>query len=98
MSNWTEVVWEWLQSLLEQEDDFAYRSLPQKAPEPGSRADVSTTDPISTPQAIYSAVSLSQWLPAAFESADAANNTAPFEVEQTERSASESFLQGYSLF
>ncbi|KAL3136323.1 hypothetical protein ABBQ38_005587 [Trebouxia sp. C0009 RCD-2024] len=98
MSNWTEVVWEWLKSTTKQEEDYAYITLAEKPPEPASRRDITTTVPVSTTQTIYSVVSLSQWLPAAFESANAANDLTPDEVEQTERSARESFLQGYSLF
>lgn len=98
MSNWTEVVWEWLKSVTKREEDYAYTTLPQKPTESGSRKDISTNGPISTPQTIYSVVSLSLWLPVAFESADAAGNLTPYEVEQTERAAYESFLQGYSLF
>ena len=97
MSNWTEVLWEWLKSVTKQEEDYAYTSLPQEPMDSASRTDVSTTVPITETQTIYSVVSLSQWLPAALESADAAGTLTPYEVEQTERSASESFLQGYSL-
>ncbi len=49
-----------------------------------------------SPVGICSAISLSQWLPDPLKSAAPEGLTA-YEVEQTERSAFESFLQGYSL-
>ena len=97
MSNWTEVLWEWLKYVTKQEEDYAYTSLPHEPVESASKKDVSTTVPMTKPKTIYSVVSLSQWLPAALESADAADTLTQYEVEQTERSAYESFLQGYSL-
>ena len=97
MSDWTEAVWEWLKSVLEQEENYAYTSLPETPDEAASRRDVNTTASNAAAPAIYSVVSLSQWLPAAFESAVVPDKLTPFEVEHTERSAFESFLQGYSL-
>lgn len=99
MPNWTQLIWEWLPSLVVQQTEYA--SLPCEDIDPASRQNTIAN---ATPQQIHSAISLSHWLPAAFQSADAANGSTAhdgltaYEVEQTERSARESFLQGYSLF
>ena len=102
MSSWTQIAWEWLQSLVEQHADYA--SLPCEEFDSSSRQQTGANAPPSSPQQIYSAISLSQWLPNASWSANAADDLTAndglteYEVEQTERSAFESFLQGYSLF
>ena len=102
MSSWTQIAWEWLQSLVGQHADYA--SVPHEEFDPSSRQKIVANAPPSSPQQICSAISLSQWLPTASQSADAADDLTAFdglteyEVEQTERSAFESFLQGYSLF
>lgn len=103
MSSWTEKLWEWLQSWIGQPYDCAYRSFLRELDLESSQ-DVDTAAATSLPQEIYSDISLSQWLPSAAQPADAADGLpaydglTAYEVEQTERSAFESFLQGYSLF
>lgn len=99
MPSWTPLIWEWLPSLVVQQ--MGYASLPCEDVDPASKQ---STNANATPQQILSAISLSHWLPAALQSADAANASTAhdgmtaYEAEQIERSAFESFLQGYSLF
>ena len=102
MSDYTQILWEWLQSLIWQQTDYA--SLPHEEANPSSRQKPDADALPRSPQHICSALSLSQWLPATSQSADAADRLTAYdgltayEVELTERSAFESFLQGYSLF
>lgn len=67
---------------------------PDKAPLLDS-AETNTDSQCVETSAICSAISLSQWLDAV-QPADSYGQSA-YEVEQTERAAFESFLQGYSL-
>lgn len=99
MSSWTHPIWQWLQSLAGQQKEYA--SLPCEDTDPASRRNTAAD---ATPQQIHTAISLSHWLPAALQSADAATDLTALdgltacEAEQIDRSACESFLQGYSLF
>lgn len=95
MSNWTDVIWEWWQSLVGHQADYA--ELPQADNEAATSQATSVPPATTTPVELYSALSLSQWLSHTPKAADAADGWNAYEVEQAERSAFESFMQGYSL-
>lgn len=75
--------------------DYGLQS-PIPSPEHLHSTETETVSTSSEMPAISSAISLSQWLNNPVTCADL-NGLHAYEVEQAERSAFESFMQGYSL-
>jgi len=86
---------DWLWSMASCNSEYGLQS-PIPSPEHLHSTETETVSTSSEMPAISSAISLSQWLNNPVTCADV-NGLHAYEVEQAERSAFESFMQGYSL-
>jgi len=86
---------DWLWSMASCNSEHGLQS-PIQSPEHLHSTETETISKSSENPAICSAISLSQWLQSPASCADV-NGLHAYEVEQAERSAFESFMQGYSL-
>jgi len=84
---------DWLWSMASCNSEYGLQSPIPSSEHLHETETVSTSSEIP---AIFSAISLSQWLKNPVTRADV-DGLHAYEVEQAERSAFESFLQGYSL-
>ena len=86
---------DWLWSIASCSSEHGLLS-PIQSPEQLHSTETETVSNSSESPAICTAISLSQWLQNPVSCADV-NGLHAYEVEQAERSAFESFMQGYSL-